>query len=340
MQVEQGNIYLLRTVNTGLSNALFLSVAGHKLTVVGSDGAYTKPLTTDYIVISPGETMDLLLEAEQSPELFYYIAARALDYRSLDQFDNSTTTAILAYTTYNSSNSDQTPLLPTLPSYNDTGSATAFTSQLRSLAPPTDLPQPVNREYLIVVSLNKIDQHMLASLNNISFASNTTIDILGAYYNMVRGVFGVYFPERPPYYYNFTAEVQPDNVLVPKIAREVKVLNYGDGIEVVLQGTSVVMAQDHPMHLHGYSFYVVGWGFGNFERERDRSAYNLVDPPLKNTISVPRNGWVALRFLANNPGKSCSLVLHIFKFTVLHVTLFHILMNVNLPQHNIKIKIK
>ncbi|WJX41364.1 Laccase-15 [Trifolium repens] len=30
--------------------------------------------------------------------------------------------------------------------------------------------------------------------------------------------------------------------------------------------------------------------------------YNLFDPPLVNTVMVPRNGWAAIRFVATNPG--------------------------------------
>ncbi|RVW72541.1 putative laccase-9 [Vitis vinifera] len=56
------------------------------------------------------------------------------------------------------------------------------------------------------------------------------------------------------------------------------------------------------MHLHGYSFYVVGWGFGNFDKDKDPLHYNLVDPPLQSTISVPTKGWAAIRFEASNPG--------------------------------------
>ncbi|KAG6394820.1 hypothetical protein SASPL_145410 [Salvia splendens] len=48
------------------------------------------------------------------------------------------------------------------------------------------------------------------------------------------------------------------------------------------------------MHLHGYSFYLVGMGTGNFNRKRDSVGYNLVDPPLQNTIVVPSNGWTAI----------------------------------------------
>ena len=59
---------------------------------------------------------------------------------------------------------------------------------------------------------------------------------------------------------------------------------------------------DHPMHLHGFSFFVVGWGFGNFDPIKDPLRYNIADPQKRNTVIVPKNGWVAIRFTADNPG--------------------------------------
>lgn len=44
-----------------------------------------------------------------------------------------------------------------------------------------------------------------------------------------------------------------------------KVLEYNTAVEIVFQGTDLLAGTDHPMHLHGYSFYVVGGGFGNFD---------------------------------------------------------------------------
>jgi laccase len=86
---------------------------------------------------------------------------------------------------------------------------------------------------------------------------------------------------------------------------KVKVLNYGEAVEIVFQGTNVLTgAMNHPMHLHGYSFYVVGIGSNNFDNETDPKGFNLVDPPEVNTFSVPTKGWLAIRFLANNPGIS------------------------------------
>ena len=51
----------------------------------------------------------------------------------------------------------------------------------------------------------------------------------------------------------------------------------------------------------GMAFYVVGKGFGNYDNETDPKNFNLVDPVEVNTFSVPKNGWLAIRFVANNP---------------------------------------
>jgi multicopper oxidase len=49
---------------------------------------------------------------------------------------------------------------------------------------------------------------------------------------------------------------------------------------------------DHPFHLHGHYFYVLG--------TPDR--LNLVDPPRKDTVNVPARGRLVLLWQANNPG--------------------------------------
>ncbi|CAI9762014.1 unnamed protein product [Fraxinus pennsylvanica] len=66
--------------------------------------------------------------------------------------------------------------------------------------------------------------------------------------------------------------------------------------------TSILGAENHPLHLHGFNFFVVGQGFGNYNPNQDRANFNLVDPVERNTIGVPSGGWVAIRFLADNPG--------------------------------------
>nr|UDM55696.1 laccase-15 [Stevia rebaudiana] len=322
--VQHGKTYMLRMVNAAMNLFMFLAIGSHKVTVVGTDGAYTKPLKSKYVVISPGQTIDLLFKADQ-PIGRYYIAAKPYNSQPFISFDNTTTTAIIEYRGYRKKSSS--PVFPHLPKVNDTTASVNFTGSLRSLASrahPINVPMKINRNFLFTISINTVPcpnnscqgpqgLRFAASVNNITFET-TRISILNAYYGRIKGVYGDNFPNFPPLFFNFTADNISDSLQTPLNASEVKVLEYGDTVELVFQGTNLVAGIDHPMHLHGHSFYVVGWGFGNFNKSRDPLNYNLVDPPLQQTIAVPKNGWTAIRFKADNPGvwlMHCHLERHI-----------------------------
>ncbi len=67
------------------------------------------------------------------------------------------------------------------------------------------------------------------------------------------------------------------------------------------------MFEMHPFHLHGYSFFVVGRGYGNYDPDSSPATFNVINPPFRNTYAVLAGGWVAIRFQADNPGWfSCS----------------------------------
>jgi laccase len=84
---------------------------------------------------------------------------------------------------------------------------------------------------------------------------------------------------------------------------KVVVLPYNTSVEVVLQDTSIQGAESHPLHLHGFDFFVVGQGVGNYDPSQDPAKFNLLDPVQRNTVGVPAGGWVAIRFYADNPGE-------------------------------------
>ncbi|KAL6315617.1 hypothetical protein AAG906_003720 [Vitis piasezkii] len=293
--VDYGKMYLLRIINVDMQDILFFSIAKHQITVVGTDASYTKPLARDYIAISLDK------------QLIAYSSAKGVEY------DNTTTTAVVQY---NGNYTPSPPSLPFLPGYNDTNASVNFTGSLRSLANkdhPVDVPTNITTQLIFTVSMNTFPcplnrtckgpngTMLAASVNNISFV-NPKIDVLEAYYYQINGVFGTRFPSFPPYVFNFTAEYLSLLLELPNRWTEVKVLDYDSVVELVFQGTNLVAGTDHPIHLHGYSFYVVGWGFGNFNKDKDPLGYNLVDPPLQNTIAVPKNGWTTVRFKAHNPG--------------------------------------
>ncbi|RVW20481.1 putative laccase-9 [Vitis vinifera] len=324
--VQYGKTYLLRIVNAILNEELFFSVAEHNLTIVGTDGAYIKPVITNYIMIIPGQTLDVLVTANQPPSN-YYMAARAFVSGTFS-FHNGTTTGIFQYTNccslplsilqYTSCCSPRlSPSFPNLPSYKDSAAALTFTKSLRSLANqdyPVYVPQNINTQIIMTVSLNLlptpeascarvVGNRCSGGLNNISWVMPSTAILQTYYRQMEQNIFTYDFPDQPPWSYNYTGENLPSSLLVASQGTKAKVVNYSETVEIVFQGTNAGgRAENHPMHLHGYNFYLVGIGSGNFNNETDPKNYNLNDPPYVNTIGVPKNGWAAIRFRAENPG--------------------------------------
>ncbi|KAK2430419.1 laccase [Trifolium repens] len=307
-QVYAGETILLRIINSGLNQELFFSIANHRMTVVGMDAAYTKPSNTRVLMIGPGQTINVLVTADQPPGR-YYMAARAYQTAMNAAFDNTTTTAILEYKNRPFSR----PILPVLPAFNDTATSTAFTSRIRGLS-KIKVFQNFDVSLLFTVGLGLINctnpnsprcqgpngTRFAASINNNSFVLPRTTSLMQAYYQGIPGVFTTDFPPVPPIQFNYTGNV-PRGLWTPIKGTKLFRLKYGSNVQIVLQDTSIVTIEDHPMHVHGFHFFVVGSGFGNFNPRTDPARFNLVDPPVRNTIGTPPGGWVAIRFKADNP---------------------------------------
>jgi laccase len=136
-----------------------------------------------------------------------------------------------------------------------------------------------------------------ASINNVSFDMPTTA-LLQACYDGVSGVYTADLPFEPLEPFNYTG-TPPNNTNGTKVV----VLQYNVSMEVVMQDTSILGAESLPFHLHGFDFFEVGQGSGNYDPFKHQAGFNLVDPVQRNTVGVPAGGWVAIRFFADNPGE-------------------------------------
>lgn len=310
--MNSGDKVLLRIINAALNQQLFFTVANHQLSVVEADAAYTKPFNTRVIMLGPGQTTNVLLTANQ-PAGRYYMAARAYATARGAPFDNTTTTAILEYKTSKGSFSSR-PILPQLPAFNDTNTATAFTRQLKSISSSSyKVPIKIDQSLFFTVGLGFVNcnpgprcqgpnnTRFAASMNNVSFVLPRRTSLLQAYYNNIPGIYTLDFPPVPPVQFNYTGNV-PRSLWQPRFGTKLYKLKFGSTVQIVLQDTGIFSTEDHPIHLHGYHFFVVGEGFGNFNPQTDPSRFNLVDPPVRNTIDVPVGGWAVIRFVADNPG--------------------------------------
>ncbi|KAJ6378817.1 hypothetical protein OIU78_028940 [Salix suchowensis] len=316
MEVESGKTYLLGIINAALNDELFFGIAGHNMTVVEVDAVYTKPFTTQTILIAPGQTTNVLVQANQVPGR-YFMATRAFMDAPLP-IDNRTATAILQYKGIPNT---VLPSLPQLPAYNDTKFALGYSQKLRSLNTPlfpANVPLKVDRNLFYTVGFGKDPcptcvngTRLLASLNNISFVM-PQIGLLQAHYFNINGVFKTNFPDKPPTPFNYTGVPLTASLGTVHGTRLSKIA-FNSTVELVLQDTNLLTVESHPFHLHGYNFFVVGTGIGNFDPAKDPAKYNLVDPVERNTVGVPTGGWTAIRFRADNPGvwfMHCHLELH------------------------------
>ncbi|XP_077233385.1 laccase-6-like [Tasmannia lanceolata] len=334
LNVLQGKTYLLRIINAALNMEHFFGIANHQMTVVEADGEYTKPFTTNFLMLTPGQTYNVLVQANQPLGRYFmgmtpYMAAKNVTFLRLPSY------AILNYITPQSLSSPPLFLSTSnglvLPAFNDTESVQSFTNGLRNLPPSNPhkllgVPLKIDKNLFFAIGLNVFACNssspekcqgpnggvLAASVNNITFR-NPTVSLLQAYYNHLNGYYTVDFPDKPAKMYDFVNEA-PNNFGVdtqPSVGTPLSVLEYGWNVQLILQGTGTVSPENHPIHLHGFSFYVLGSGIGNFNPST--MDLNLVDPPYRNTIGVPSGGWAVIRFKADNPGiwfMHCHLEVH------------------------------
>jgi laccase len=323
--VKPGKTYLLRLINAALNDELFFSIANHTLIIVEADASYIKPFKSNTILLGPGQTTNVLLKTKPYyPNATFFMLAKPY-FTGQGTFDNSTVAGILEYTKpYNTNNTNLPILKPLLPSINDTNFVANFSNKFLSLNSPkypANVPKNIDKNFFFTVGLgtspcpkNQTCQgpnnssKFAASMNNESFTL-PSIALLQQHFfgkDNNNGIYTTDFPAVPLRPFNYTG-TPPNNTLVSNGTKTV-VIPFNTRVQVILQDTSILGAESHPLHLHGFNFFVVGQGFGNFNVSSDVPKFNLVDPVERNTVAVPSGGWVAIRFIADNPGDALILI--------------------------------
>lgn len=306
-----GKTYLLRLINAALNMEQFFSISNHKMTIVEGDAEYTKAQIVDHIMLGPGQTYNVLVKADQpiakyEMALGPYMSAQNVPFQNISS---------IGYFHYSGAAINSLTQKAILPQFNNSLIVSSNLNGLRSLN-VTNLPLEIDTNLLVTIGLNvqKCNRKnpnstcqgpnggiFAASMNNVSFVK-PTISLLQAYYNMINGLYTTDFPGVPLKIYDFINGA-PNNIpnnTQSLIGTKVHVLEYGSKVQLILQDTGTVTTENHPIHLHGFSFHLLGAGSGNYNPAT--AQLNLVDPPYINTIGVPVGGWAAIRFIADNPG--------------------------------------
>ncbi|MBA0807321.1 hypothetical protein Gohar_023132, partial [Gossypium harknessii] len=297
LKVKPGKTYLLRLINAALNDQLFFGIANHTLTVVEADAVYVKPFETEAILLASGQTTNVLLKTKQHIQMPHSSWPLDLILPSSISVKNLS------------------PFKPNLPALSNTSFVANFANKLHSLATvhsPASVPQNVDKQFLFTVGLgtsqcwqNQTCQgrngtKFAAAVNNVSFTMPTTALLQAHFFGKSHGVYKTDFPRELKIRFDYMG-IPPNNTMVNN-GTELLVLPFNTNVELIMQYTSILGAESHPLHLHGYNFFVVGQGFGNFDPQKDPNNFNLIDTVERNTVGVPAGGWVVILFVADNPG--------------------------------------
>eukprot|EP01012_Entosiphon_sulcatum_P020476 TRINITY_DN25424_c0_g1_i1.p2 TRINITY_DN25424_c0_g1~~TRINITY_DN25424_c0_g1_i1.p2 ORF type:complete len:566 (-),score=100.28 TRINITY_DN25424_c0_g1_i1:253-1950(-) len=308
--VQQGKTYLLRVISGSALMYLNLALEGHTFTVVEADGMYVQPWQTAALDINSGQRYAVLFTANlpTSGQNDYWFTAETR-YRNLIKGQ-----AILRYA---GGTANPPTAIPTNPATVIASTATtpsvptAYTNlnlipqgNLRALN-PTTLPSPT-RTLILLGTQERINGYLIWTINHASFAMPSTPILQDMYSD------GKYSPSRVgsagnAYFTPDTATTVKQAFVMPLAANEV--------VDIVIQNKPALngVSEQHPWHIHGHSVWDLGFGIGTYDTSASYPQLNLVDPPLRDTVTVYPHGWTKFRLRADNPGAwllHCHIIWH------------------------------
>ncbi|KAH9607451.1 hypothetical protein KSS87_019348, partial [Heliosperma pusillum] len=294
IKVDPGKTYRFRVHNIGISTSLNFRIQSHSLILAETEGYYTSQNNISNFDVHVGQSYSFLVTMNQNASSDYYIVASA---RFLNEsgWERVTGVAILQYS---NSKGKATGPLPDPPNdfYDKSWSMNQALSVRQNGSASGARPNPQGS--FVYSRINVTDTYILqtlppttvmgkrhATLNGISFVNPDTPIVLAD----SKSLNGTYKPDFP---------------LQPMAGRghrmDASVINgrFKGFVEIVFQNNDTIL---QTFHLDGFSFYVVGMGYGVWTTDK-RTSYNLWDAIYRCTVQVFPDAWTAIYVYLDNPG--------------------------------------
>lgn len=321
--------FLFRALGVGVILPFRISIDGHKIQIIESNGYGIKHLYVDSFVLNPGERVDFTISRSSSKSQNYWVRAETLDEdRRLE------TRAILRYDLTDKSDPNTTERMCTFDNpckvFNCPFKYFPENENMKCITiDQVDSPEP--SEFPPVINKRHFKEYFL----NFKFSGATTTSVNGKMFILPV----------------VSALTQPNDIAKPCTKPQCDEgkqcectyslsLLHNDTIHFVLTNLDAGKGWALPIHLHGHSFELLKMGFPLYNKTdgniissnedirckmdvnslqeeiyctettwSDSSWYggkvpglNLVNPPRKDTVIIPGGGYVVIRIKANNPG--------------------------------------
>uniref|UniRef100_U9SVW8 Uncharacterized protein n=1 Tax=Rhizophagus irregularis (strain DAOM 181602 / DAOM 197198 / MUCL 43194) TaxID=747089 RepID=U9SVW8_RHIID len=251
--------YRLRIINTSAFSAFFFSIDKHEMEVIEVEGSYTKRNKIHRLPINVAQRYSVIVTANQPVDNYIMRS----EFQKTINLPN-----IKAIVHYEGAPDDpepkDNPWSDSLTEYVDLDHKTL---------------QPLEEE--------KIPESTKKFEFKIDFHKNST-GVVKAFLNNSSYIPDINFPTLDKIFKKKSFNETSANAYIFDKDGEVVdmyFINSDDG--------------EHPFHIHGYQFWVLGTGNGDKVDENELNTHN---PIKRDTATIPASGWIAIRFVSDNPG--------------------------------------
>ncbi|KAB8225107.1 Cupredoxin [Aspergillus novoparasiticus] len=261
---EAGTRYRIRLVNAAADNHFRFMIDNHTMEVIATDFVPIHPYNTTQLSIGMGQRYDIIVTAKELNSGDFWLRAIPQEACSeTDAVDN-----IKGIIRYNNSSTVE----PTTSPYSYTDSCSDESSS--DLIPYLAINASENYVYSTSedVAVQVTENALLWTMNKTSF--------------------------RTQWDYPTLMQVAENNHTWTAKERIIHLPYQDEWVYMVIHSP---FAQDHPMHLHGHDFWVLGSGYGEFDSSQANSL-TLVNSPRRDVAMMPASGYLVIAIKTNNPG--------------------------------------
>ncbi|KAI9491562.1 multicopper oxidase-domain-containing protein [Zychaea mexicana] len=264
-----GKTYRLRLINMSGFVTYHYSIDNHTLDVIEVDGVEVQRQPMDMVSLTAAQRVSVLVTAKNDTSMNYYMHAD-MDTEMLDSLPDTLQYNISIPIFYDQTHTNFGAI------QNIAFNNTSFDD---TILQPVEVLAAVEPDVSINLEIN----------------FDVTTDGIN------RGMFNdlPYLPPKVPTLNTLFSEGQyplSSEVYGPQTG--VHILKHLDMVQLVLNNKD---GNDHPFHLHGHVFQVVGRGDGYYDNNSSITL-NTTNPMRRDTIRVPGEGYTIIRFRADNPG--------------------------------------
>ncbi|KAJ3316798.1 hypothetical protein HDV06_002822, partial [Boothiomyces sp. JEL0866] len=264
--------YRFRLISMATFASMKFWVDNHNLTIIEVDGVSVKPYQVQTVLLGAAQRYSVVIDTKDSTKFNYLMHVDFNEDMFGENFPANYTKSVTSTLQYDR----RAPL------FNNTDAEPEFNLDELALTPIEPIPA-VNPDVKMVykVVMGKFsDNRNHGSFDRITYA----------------------FPNVPAIFSATSMGNLATQNAIYGPATHSNVLPHNQMIQLLIQNLD--KEGSHPFHLHGHSFQIVG--------KSDTPYYNetallplfnsLKNPVRRDTVIVPKKGWVAIRFRSDNPG--------------------------------------